>query len=154
MCMGFISFKPTVASQRLLRGMAARCSSTCDDQKVVNLVLLQEANLSWAGASGLALEQLKTTDAHAAHGHGWFNATRIRVTLLPSSDVERHCLPGPSNATVRHCLSGGKSDARKRGTAVELGTWALDDRWVDVPARPPLQTYLERVARGAEGGVS
>jgi hypothetical protein len=154
LCMGFILFKPTVASQRLLRRMAARCSSTCDDQNVVNLVLLQEANLSWAGASGLVLKQLKVTDAHAAHGQGWFGTTPIRVTLLPSSDVERHCLPAPSNATVRHCLSGGKSHTRKRQTAVQLGTWALDDRWKDVPARPPLQTYLEHVARGKEGGVS
>ena len=115
LCMGFIVFRPSVATALLLEHAVARCGDTCDDQTSVNDVLLDTARLRWnpTPLNGSADSQ--------AIGVGLLdNQTTIRVRLLSSREVPRwggecskrgscnqwRCCGGLSERWVSRCGDG------------------------------------------------
>ena len=151
LCMGFIMFRPSSGSLVLVKeALSRRDQFLFSDQKAVNMALLERGNLRWNITTRL------DRDGPRALAIGMLNnQTKVAITLLTSSEVQRRCLAREIGDTydmqtvfVMHCYGAPKNGEAKEEQLHVRGLWRLRASWNLVAPRPPLLTYLSRVSSG------
>lgn len=141
LCMGFIAFQPSAANRALLGHVVHACGDRCDDQMVLNKVLLHSAQLRW--------NTTVSDNGPTAMGVGDLDNQKLSVTLLTSHAVRRQCSqPIRNMSVVMHCRSR-KSGVSKEEEEKENHSWRLRPSWDQVARKPPLLEYLQAVTTAA-----